>query len=564
MPKFIYKHRRGTAEQWDSVGEDLIPYEGEIVLELDKEHTLHKLKIGDGTTPYKDLKYLMAGDEIVTQVLAQAKPRVVTVNLTTDWVKEDEHKYSQNIEIEGLTDYSRLDLQPSADMLAEFKQLNIFFVTENKKEHGQNVITIYSIGDKPLKSYEMQATIVETDPKLDYDKIIGITVGTPLDVTGGGTSDVTEDIELINNKITSLDLYNNSNISSSYESIFIFDAATQMITGFSDDSSYLSYPLVFPEKYNGIAVKGIDATLFGAYGDIYIPKTYDVSKLRFEVYETQNYNIYCTLEQAKTIYSRSIGCYTGLVDFENTANWLKDHLIIDGTPFKELISKHSDKLESKLGNYCFVNEDTELVKYKFSGSILAFNEDSIYLPDIDFPGAVLNRASYDNVLYKILFSVEFTYEDVTYRLEAMTNSYQVGRTLYNYTIYNTNENKYVEDLSIFYYATINCDYELTIKGSAKKGDVIYFDGFCWRLIQRNDNNFIINLTLDENQTLTADKTYIEIIEARDSNKNIFGVLYDTVNNLVTQTTYFIYDDANGFITSSGKVDSFYTTVIPAC
>lgn len=175
MAKFIYKHRRGTADQWNDVESEIIPLEGEIVLELDNVNKLHKLKIGDGETPYKDLKYLMAGDEIVTQVLAQAKPRVVTINLTTDWIKDANDKYGQTITLDGITKYSRLDLQPSADMLAEFKQLNLVFVTEN----NNGVITVYSVGDMPLKSYEMQATIVETEFEVNCDKIVGIPVGTP-------------------------------------------------------------------------------------------------------------------------------------------------------------------------------------------------------------------------------------------------------------------------------------------------------------------------------------------------------------------------------------------------
>ena len=172
---YITQHRRGTADEWDQV--NIIPKEGEIVIELDEENSLHKLKIGDGIHTYADLAYLMAGDEIVTQVL----PRVVTINLTSNWTKDVDDQYSQVIALEGITNYSRLDLQPSVDMLAEFRQLGLVFVTENKN----GTITVYSVGNMPSKSYTMQATIVET--KADAEQVIGIPVGVPTTSTADQT-----------------------------------------------------------------------------------------------------------------------------------------------------------------------------------------------------------------------------------------------------------------------------------------------------------------------------------------------------------------------------------------
>ena len=172
MARYIYKHRRGTAEQWKAA-ETEIPMEGEIVIEFDNENSLHKLKIGDGIHTYAELNYLQAGDDIVTQVLAEVKPRIVTVELASNWTGGTEGKYSQVIALDNLTEHSRLDLQPDADMLAEFKQLGLVFVTEN----NSGTITVYSVGNMPLKSYIMQATIVETECD-GYDKpILGIPVG---------------------------------------------------------------------------------------------------------------------------------------------------------------------------------------------------------------------------------------------------------------------------------------------------------------------------------------------------------------------------------------------------
>ena len=130
MAKYIVKHRRGTAAQWAT--KDIIPQEGELVIEIDEINQLHKLKIGDGVHPYSELNYLQAGDELVTQVLARALPRTITVTLDVNkWTEvtcaTDPRfgYYGQNIEIDNITEYSRLDLQPSAVDLFHLFQLLI-------------------------------------------------------------------------------------------------------------------------------------------------------------------------------------------------------------------------------------------------------------------------------------------------------------------------------------------------------------------------------------------------------------------------------------------------------
>lgn len=178
--RYIVQHRRATTQRWEE--EDIVPLVGEIVIELDEINGLHKLKIGDGIHKYSELAYLMAGDEIVTQVLAQAIPRAIAVTLDVDkWVEvtcatdPNFGYYGQLVTVDGVTDYSRLDLHPDADMLAEFRDLDLVFVTENNR----GVLTVYSVGDMPLKTYTMQATLTETEIVVDLPKIVGTTVGTP-------------------------------------------------------------------------------------------------------------------------------------------------------------------------------------------------------------------------------------------------------------------------------------------------------------------------------------------------------------------------------------------------
>lgn len=206
MSKFLYKHRRGTTSQWNQLGKEITPLAGEIVIEIDEAHKLHKLKIGDGETPYSELKYLMAGDEIVTQVL----PRIINITLDLEaWTKvkypdnPNTICYKQTLPIDGVTAQTKLNLQPDALMLAEFQKLNLVFVAENEigGTTRENEITVYSIGDMPSKSYTMQATMVEVDTQSEKNKLIGIPVGTPTPQPDWNQTDSTKG-DYIKNKPT--------------------------------------------------------------------------------------------------------------------------------------------------------------------------------------------------------------------------------------------------------------------------------------------------------------------------------------------------------------------------
>jgi hypothetical protein len=173
--KYLVQHRRGTAQEWADKSYE-IPREGEIVIEIDYVNSLHKLKIGDGIHAYAELNYLQAGDDIVTQILTKALPRVVTIILDVNkWAKNENSSacYSQVVVLDKITKYSRLDLQPDTDMLTEFKTLGVSFVTENQG----GTLWVHSVGAKPTTTYIMQATIVETEVEVDLDKIVGTTIG---------------------------------------------------------------------------------------------------------------------------------------------------------------------------------------------------------------------------------------------------------------------------------------------------------------------------------------------------------------------------------------------------
>lgn len=74
------------------------------------------------------------------------------------WVG-DAAPYSQVVAIDGVTEYSQVDLNPSVEQLAIFYEKDIAFVTEN----DGGIVTVYAIGDKPKNDYTMQVTITEVN-----------------------------------------------------------------------------------------------------------------------------------------------------------------------------------------------------------------------------------------------------------------------------------------------------------------------------------------------------------------------------------------------------------------
>lgn len=84
--------------------------------------------------------------------------RTVEISLpSSSWVSESDSKHYQVVSIAGVTEYSKIDLQPTVEQLAIFYEKDITFVTEN----DNGTVTVYCIGQKPTLDYTMQATITE-------------------------------------------------------------------------------------------------------------------------------------------------------------------------------------------------------------------------------------------------------------------------------------------------------------------------------------------------------------------------------------------------------------------
>jgi hypothetical protein len=86
-----------------------------------------------------------------------APTRVATVDLPSSAWVGDASPYSQVVNIDGVTPYSLVDLQPSVEQLAIFHEKDIAFSTVNE----DGVVTVFAIGDRPKNDYTIQATITE-------------------------------------------------------------------------------------------------------------------------------------------------------------------------------------------------------------------------------------------------------------------------------------------------------------------------------------------------------------------------------------------------------------------
>ena len=91
--------------------------------------------------------------------LPKRSVRIADVELlAANWVG-DTSPYYQIAEIEGITEFSQVDLTPSIEQLVIFYEKDLGFVTENE----DGVVRVYAIGQKPENDYTIQVTITEVD-----------------------------------------------------------------------------------------------------------------------------------------------------------------------------------------------------------------------------------------------------------------------------------------------------------------------------------------------------------------------------------------------------------------
>lgn len=91
--------------------------------------------------------------------LLRTSAKISYVDLIAEnWIGESS-PYYQVVDIDGVTEYSQVDLTPSIEQLVVFYEKDLGFVTEN----DDGIVTVYAIGQKPENDYTIQVTITEVD-----------------------------------------------------------------------------------------------------------------------------------------------------------------------------------------------------------------------------------------------------------------------------------------------------------------------------------------------------------------------------------------------------------------
>ena len=143
--KFIYQHRRGTTERWQT--SDVVLRNGEIAIE-DCGEGHRGILIGNGTDTYANLPKIYL-HEVMT------KTTIISL-LAADWVGEVS-PYYQQVSISNTTEHSKIDLQPTPELLTYLQDEEITLTTSN----DAGIIKVYALNNKPTQDMEIQATISE-------------------------------------------------------------------------------------------------------------------------------------------------------------------------------------------------------------------------------------------------------------------------------------------------------------------------------------------------------------------------------------------------------------------
>lgn len=121
-----------------------------------KDHTT----VSNDAGAWMDLEYVMDAKKYLSSLVVSgggSTARLSSVTLKADAWGGADSLYSQVVTIDGITEYSKVDLLPSVEQLAIFHNKDLAFVTEN--EGG--VLTVFAIGEKPTNDYTMQVSITE-------------------------------------------------------------------------------------------------------------------------------------------------------------------------------------------------------------------------------------------------------------------------------------------------------------------------------------------------------------------------------------------------------------------
>ena len=116
------------------------------------------------TDSNNNIRKLATEDFVRAQLLElvnKAAPTPATITLyANSWKKSaEENMWSQTVIVANatVTEYSKIDLQPTPEQLCIFHEKDLAFVAENE----DGIVTVFCVGQKPTNDYTIQATIME-------------------------------------------------------------------------------------------------------------------------------------------------------------------------------------------------------------------------------------------------------------------------------------------------------------------------------------------------------------------------------------------------------------------
>ena len=99
--------------------------------------------------------------------------KVTDIVMRVDSWHGGEGMWSQIVEVEAASPFSKIDLQPGAEQLLILQKIEATMTVEN----AAGVITVYVTGNKPKTDITIQAAITEVIRENQGEKICGNTVG---------------------------------------------------------------------------------------------------------------------------------------------------------------------------------------------------------------------------------------------------------------------------------------------------------------------------------------------------------------------------------------------------
>jgi hypothetical protein len=95
-------------------------------------------------------------EQLIKKVISQVN-KISFVTLPASAWQGETSPFYQVVNIEGTTENSKIDLNPTVEQLNIFHEKDVSFVVANNK----GVITVYCVGQKPANDYTIQVSITE-------------------------------------------------------------------------------------------------------------------------------------------------------------------------------------------------------------------------------------------------------------------------------------------------------------------------------------------------------------------------------------------------------------------